>query len=1257
MSSNHYLSSKSRLFERLQQLRSVLNFSETSIDIVEFFRLEFKFLEIFIALQSFTDENYNMLDVFQKAQALFQDALVNFSELHLAEYFDFCTFKVQNKILLTKLEIRGKYSFPKISSLPLISENKDGTTIPKFVTKFLDAVMNNLRDLVKLGDNHLLHDVLRELKLLKSFLYFVSERFIDHQRQHYVNFFAHVLAVVGHASMLAWLNFSGRGYEDQNVALSEMNVLHFLQMKFNPVQPCVRKIYVDVLQSLKLSIQSGWYPNVQREKAVDSEYRFVVAILHNLAVLSPNSNSSEKVPLKDHLAILQQMISFLRANITRVMIPGLEFLRDIDTVVIDVGLMMYSLYEGEWEKEYIELRELNRSLVLDLMGNIQCINTAIYVTIRKSFQLNLPRIHGLGYVDFLLNNLKEFQTIHSDSLASVANPLQIIQMELEGLQPFLEAIAEEQHKGIDQIQHCATQLFDIAYEVEYLVDARISREAPVWCIERWLLDIMKEIALIKDMAAEIHEMKMVGGAVNAVTAHKSSNLVRSSRMNEEIIGFEDVIEKLRDQLIKGTKGRDVISIVGMPGLGKTTLAYRLYYDRSVSSHFDIRAQCCVSQLYSRKELLMAILRDAINEIFGHSEKQPDELADQLRRKQPDELADQLRKTLLPRRYLILVDDVWETSVWDDLVGCFDDANNGSRIILTTRNLEVANYTRFQSDPLQLRMFNDDESWELIRKMVVGEESCSPLLTKVGQQIAKKCGQLPLSVVLVAGILAELEKEEECWEQFANNLGPHIHKDSRAIIEQSYQILPYHLRSCFLYFGAFPEDDVLPVRELTWLWISQGFVKSCEGKSLEDIAQGYLENLIGRNLVMGTKRGSRGKTKECRIHDLLHDFCKERAKEENFLLWIKRNENAGPSSCFDSHNRLSHHMSISTVGDWSSCWSHVGSVFLLDDPAWQSRDLLYQIYTFKFLKVLDMTSILVDYFPTGLVYLRFFAAEVSLRHYNSIIDNSWKLEVLMLQNTNSSRIMPLPIRVRNMVKLRHLQMCYCGFSKELLENFENLYDLQTLSTPFIAEVQDVELILRKTPNLRILEFEIQVFENFRYGILNIPTRIEKLCIYCHNIRRAEVPKIIPFSISSPSLRSLTLCGFYLHHQHLSEIASLQNLQALRLLLIHFENKEWKVSNGEFLRLRSLKLQIIGSIKEWRCIGDDAFPQLERLVLHGCPFLKEIPSCFEDISSLLSIELWRCNESVVKSARVIQKTQVEDYQNSGFQVFIHDDSPLY
>nr|ABI34344.1 Late blight resistance protein, putative [Solanum demissum] len=408
-------------------------------------------------------------------------------------------------------------------------------------------------------------------------------------------------------------------------------------------------------------------------------------------------------------------------------------------------------------------------------------------------------------------------------------------------------------------EDCATQIIRKAYEVEYVVDACINKEAPHWCLERWLLDIIEEITCIK---AEIQEKNTVEDTMKTVIARTSSQLTRTPRMNEEIVGFKDVIENLRKNLLNGTKGQDVISIHGMPGLGKTTLANRLYSSSDDSA---------------RREL-------------------PD-----------NELADMLRKTLLPRRYLILVDDAWENSVWDNLRGCFPDANNRSRIILTTRHHEVAKYASVHSDPLHLRMFDEDESWKLLEKKVFGEQSCSsPLLKKVGLRIAKMCGQLPLSIVLVAGILSEMEKEVECWEQVANNLGTHIHNDSRAIVDQSYHVLPCHLKSCFLYFGAFLVDRVIDISRLIRLWISESFIKSCEGRSLEDIAEGYLENLIGRNLVMVTQRAiSDGKVKACRLHDILLDFCKERAAEENFLLWIKRDQSTKPSSCVYSHKQHAH----------------------------------------------------------------------------------------------------------------------------------------------------------------------------------------------------------------------------------------------------------------------------------------------------------------------------------------------------------------
>ncbi|KAH0733871.1 hypothetical protein KY285_009578 [Solanum tuberosum] len=197
-----------------------------------------------------------------------------------------------------------------------------------------------------------------------------------------------------------------------NVMLSD-----FLRMRIMPIQPCIHKIYVDVLLSLKSTIQSGWYLNIRNEDAVDSEGGFLETILHNLVEVPTNSiNSSQRVALKDHLEILQKMLNFLRANIFRVPIKDLEFLlRDIEIAVIDVGLLVYSIYEDEEEKEDMAPGGVNITQVLDLSSNIQRLSIAIYLTIRKAFQSNLPRIHGLGYVDCLLNNLKKFQILHSDS--------------------------------------------------------------------------------------------------------------------------------------------------------------------------------------------------------------------------------------------------------------------------------------------------------------------------------------------------------------------------------------------------------------------------------------------------------------------------------------------------------------------------------------------------------------------------------------------------------------------------------------------------------------------------------------------------------------------------------------------------------------------------------------------------------------------------------------------------------------------------
>nr|AAT38775.2 NB-ARC domain containing protein [Solanum demissum] len=490
------------------------------------------------------------------------------------------------------------------------------------------------------------------------------------------------------------------------------------------------------------------------------------------------------------------------------------------------------------------------------------------------------------------------------------------------------------------------------------------------------------------------------------------------------------------------------------------------------------SQLTRTPIYSYKDLLLALLRDAIGEGSVRRELHA------------NELADMLRKTLLPR------------SVWDDLRGCFPDVNNRSRIILTTRHHEVAKYASVHSDPLHLRMFDEVESWKLLEKKVFGEESCSPLLKNVGLRIAKMCGQLPLSIVLVAGILSEMEKEVECWEQVANNL----------------------------------EDRVIDISRLIRLWISESFIKSSEGRSLEDIAEGYLENLIGKNLVMVTKRAiSDGKVTACHLHDVLLDFCKERAAEENFLLWIKRDQS---TKAVYSHKLFTE---IDTLVEWSESCSLVGSVlFKSYDPYFARRPLSSHAFAishillnFKFLKVLDLEhQVVIDFIPTELPYLRYF-----------------------------------------------------------------------------------------------------------------PIRLEILKLY-----RSKAFKTIPFCISAPNLKYLKLSGFYLDSQYLSETADhLKHLEVLILYNVEFgDHREWKVSNGKFPQLKILKLEYL-SLMKW-IVADDAFPNLEQLVLRGCRDLMEIPSCFMDILSLQYIKVENCNESVVKSAMNIQETQVEYYQNTNFKLVL-------
>ncbi|XP_058181285.1 putative late blight resistance protein homolog R1B-12 [Rhododendron vialii] len=160
-------------------------------------------------------------------------------------------------------------------------------------------------------------------------------------------------------------------------------------------------------------------------------------------------------------------------------------------------------------------------------------------------------------------------------------------------------------------------------------------------------------------------------------------------------------------------------------------------------------------------------------------------------------------------------------------------------------------------PLSLRFLSPDESWNLSRQKIFQRETCPSELMEIGKQIAQKWQGLPLAIAVVAGILRNEEKSRERWKQVGQTLNSQMAKDQELwtkTIALSYNHLPPHLKPCFLYFAIFPEDLQILVRKLIWLWVAEGFIRKTGTKSLEDVAEEYLMDLIGRKLVFVSRRG-------------------------------------------------------------------------------------------------------------------------------------------------------------------------------------------------------------------------------------------------------------------------------------------------------------------------------------------------------------------------------------------------------------------
>ncbi|XP_058114370.1 putative disease resistance protein At1g50180 [Magnolia sinica] len=424
--------------------------------------------------------------------------------------------------------------------------------------------------------------------------------------------------------------------------------------------------------------------------------------------------------------------------------------------------------------------------------------------------------------------------------------------------------------------------------------ANLRRTRFVGCIKRYAC-IFNELIARHEVGSKIERLKIkihaisqsrstygienIGqGAGTSYAGRSHQEWRRTSPYVQEpdFVGFDNDLKALVTQLTnEGELRRCVVSVVGMGGLGKTTLTRKVYNTDSVKKHFHTHAWISISQQPSVKDILQVLVR--------HWMVVSDNTAEKLH---IAELRDKISGYLIDKRYLVVLDDIWKREAWDALKDAFPDVKNGSRVMLTTRIKDLASYADQQREPHELRFLTNEESWDLLcKKTFVGQDGgCPQDLEKLGREIVEKCHGLPLAIAVVGGLLSGKKLFNE-WENVCKSISWQLGQSEvqiSSILSLSYKDLPYDLKPCFLYLAKFPEDYEFKAKELIQLWAAEGFLKERGELTLEEVGEDNLMQLVQRSMVQVARRSSSKGIKSCRIHDLLRDLSISEAKESKFL---------------------------------------------------------------------------------------------------------------------------------------------------------------------------------------------------------------------------------------------------------------------------------------------------------------------------------------------------------------------------------------
>ncbi|XP_026424767.1 putative disease resistance RPP13-like protein 1 [Papaver somniferum] len=673
--------------------------------------------------------------------------------------------------------------------------------------------------------------------------------------------------------------------------------------------------------------------------------------------------------------------------------------------------------------------------------------------------------------------------------------------------------------------------------------------------------------------------------VNASSSSSSTSLMNPDRKNEKVA---------------------VISLVGVGGLGKTKLAQLVYNDKLVMKHFDLRMWVCVSEDFDLKALLVKLLESITQNMEFNNI--------------PDVgvLAEKVREELAEKKYLLVLDNMWNEDAerWERLKSLLAVGAQGSKILINTRRIQVADVVKGSISPFKLKHLEEDECWSIIAKIAFSHGGAlkTSKMTNIGREIAKRCGGLPLAAKFL-GSLMHSKSEESDWLSIQENEiwnSPVCQNKIMPILRLSYDNLSSELKQCFSYCSLFPKDREINKEALIQLWMAEGYLDSSAqtNRSLEETGDEYFERLVGSSFLEGVKKNVLGDITTCKMHDLVHDLAVEVTGDgECMSLKVSELNNASEfrrlTLTMDEELSATLHETIGNIKklrtlivlepmhtlnlDRFSRNKHL-RVLHLGHLGVDCSDILYSTAKLRHLRYLNLLSInFAVATKIGESIVRFYNLQTLVLmgciHVQDVLRRIECLKNLRYLDISCTDVKELPDSVTSLGNLRRLDLNHCISLTAFPSSVTGLQYLRFLDMSF-TPIEELPSFISRLHNLQTLD--LTNCSRLR-ALPEYVTSLKHLRIF--NFSDCPLVKTLPKNFGAlTQLRSLNLGGTGV--QVIPEsCVSLKNLEFLNLFFcelpeevnhwtklreFYYRKEGTPTGIGELVRLQILSYRVIKSV---------------------------------------------------------------------------------